>query len=202
MIEVNRAASSLNFAGKGRVMDSETQTDTTPETSAWSEFIEQRQEERIDFRTYGSLYPLGDEGTEPVSAPLKIWTVDVSTTGALVRSYAELDNNCKRVLVQLVMPQLSDSLIEGKIMRSQQDVAIYLTGKEEESYIYGIQFTHIIKKSTVPVELLTVPHIAVDDKTPTVVKIVENITRDAESQIPFLSAIGIVVVYAALMFMF
>ncbi len=188
-------------------MDSGLQSDTIADISTWSKIVEQRQEERIDFRTIGSIYPLADEGTDPVSAPIKVWTMDVSTTGALIRSYSELDSNCERVLIQLVMPQLNELLIEGTIVRSKQSIAKYINGKEKESYLYGVNFTRIIEKVTISEGLLNAPHVSVESETaPSKVDqsttTVEKLNGDVESSLPVLSAIGLIVVYAALLLIF
>ncbi len=191
-------------------METEIEQNLTTGVASWSKIVEQRLEERIDFRTTGSIYPLGSEGTDPVSAPMKIWTVDVSTTGVQVRSYSELDSNCKRVLVRLIMPEMKGTLIEGTVIHAKQETATFLNGKEKDSYLYGLQFTRLVEEKTIPKELLGTPSALMKGEaslletnpTSSVAVTVDRLARDVESRIPFLSAVGLVVVYVAMMLVF
>lgn len=191
-------------------MATDLQADPTTDVAFWSKIVEQRREERVDFRTTGSIYPLGNEGTDPVSAPLKIWTVNVSTTGVQVRSFSELDSNCKRVLVQLLMPEMKGTLIEGTVIHAKQETATYLNGKEKESFLYGLQFICLVDKATVREELLSIsPAFMKGEASPPetgptspVAVTVDKLAKDVESRLPFLSAIGLAVVYSALTFAF
>lgn len=190
------------------MMTSEESAEVHPDLKTWSEIVENRREERFDFRTTGFVFPLKEEGMEASQAPVRIWTVDVSTTGALVRSYEPIA--AERVLVELVLPQMAGSLIEGKLVRSKEDVAKYVNGKELNSYLYGIQFTTLVERKSVPAELLdhgksftrvdtlanrVVPEAVVGEESET-----EHVAEPGSSLVAILSAIGLAVVYAALEF--
>lgn len=166
----------------------------------WSRLVEQRREDRVDFRTTGHAYVLGPSGFTPIEQPVRIWTVDVSTTGALVRTYSPITS--QRLLIELVMPQLAGSLIEAKVVRRLQDVARYLDGKDQASYLYGLRFSRIIKKSLMseppkPVELPHPPTAEVIS-IPVAQSRAKRAIAKIRSLIPLLSVFGIVAIYAAM----
>lgn len=175
----------------------------------WSRIVEQRRESRVDFRTTGFAFPLKPEGLAPLGAPVRIWTVDVSTTGALVRCYEKIES--QRVLVELVMPQMAGSFIEGSIARSSEETARYLNGKERKSFLYGIQFTRLVKKDAVPQDFLKhgksfksvdeLSQLSADQELlPPSEETATTIVR--RSLVPLLAAIALVVVNLALWFAF
>lgn len=128
--------------------------------SFWSRIIEQRREERLDFRTTGYAYALADMGTQPIAHPIRIWTVDVSTMGALVRSYQPL--SAQRLLIDLFMLQLSNAVIEARVVRVSEEMSRYLNGRDRMSYLYGLQFSRLISRDTITWNDLNVT----DDPTP------------------------------------
>lgn len=175
----------------------------------WSRIVEQRREARVDFRTTGFAFPLKPEGLAPLAAPVRIWTVDVSTTGALVRCYEKIES--QRVLVELVMPQMAGAFIEGTIARSSEETARYLNGKERRSFLYGIQFTRLIKKDSVPQDFLEhgksfksvdeLSQLSADqEQLPSSVDASKSNVR--QSLVPLLAAIAMIVVNLALWFAF
>lgn len=119
-----------------------------PDLSRWSEMVDRRSENRVNFRTTGAMYLLGDDGQLPASAPIRIWTADVSATGALVKSFEELHHG--RVLIELLMPELGDSLIEGRVTHRKMEQIEHLNGYKEISHLYGVHFERFIPKASLP----------------------------------------------------
>lgn len=117
----------------------------------WSSLVDQRREQRVDFRTTGKAYLLEKSGMTTHSEPVRIWTVDVSTSGCLIRSYEPIENS--RVLLELVLPQLSGALIEARVVRNLDDVARYVDGKSRVSYLYGTQFLRVVSKNLLVVDI-------------------------------------------------
>lgn len=112
---------------------------------------ENRYEDRVDFRTTGFAYTLGEEGFQPTEPPIRIWTVDVSTMGSLIRSYEPILSD--RVLIKLFLPQLKETVIEAYIVRNLQDKAKLLNGKHQDSNLYGVKFTKMLPLSELEEEL-------------------------------------------------
>lgn len=98
----------------------------------------QRQEERVDFRTTGFAYQLPEEGLEPVGPAIRVWTVDVSTIGCMMRCNQEVQS--KRIMLKLILPDMEETVIEASIVRNLEERAKLLNGKEKNSYLYGVKF--------------------------------------------------------------
>lgn len=120
---------------------------SAPNVEFWARFVEQRREERLDFRTTGHAFELADSGMTPQSSAIRIWTIDVSTMGAKILCERPIES--KRLLVHLYMPQLRDSLIEAGVKRSFTEQSQYITGKQRTIYVYGLQFFRILSKDAV-----------------------------------------------------
>jgi hypothetical protein len=112
---------------------------------------ENRYEDRVDFRTTGFAYILGKEGFKPTGLPIRVWTVDVSTMGCLIRSYEPIRSD--RVLIKLFLPQLKETVIEAYIVRNLQDKTELLNGKNQDSNLYGVKFTKMLPLSELEEEL-------------------------------------------------
>ncbi len=206
--EVEVEMDNLVMASESNTNEDSLQSGQNSEFSAnhqfWSEIVEQRQEGRVDYRSTGNAFPLAEAGLFPVSSSVRFWTVDVSTTGALIRTYTPL--KCQRMLIELFMPQLSNSVIEVKVVREKDTESQKLNGKVEESFLYGLKFMRVINKEAVvfdqfgkeeelPPQLTTKSESFIES---TAAKFV----NDVDSNIPFLAAIGLVVVYSSLLFVF
>ena len=119
---------------------------------SWSDMVNNRREKRIEFRTTGTIFPPLDDPTSEDAKiatfpATKVWTVDVSTNGALVKSFQPIPQ--QRVLLELLMPELSGSIIEGELVRQETETVRHLNGKEETAYLHGVQFKKFVTKSEV-----------------------------------------------------
>ncbi len=187
-------------------IDTQSESDVSTFSSKhqfWTEIVEQRREGRVDFRATGNAFPLGESGDEPLGGSVRFWTVDVSTTGALIRICSPLE--CQRMFIELFMPQLANSLIEVKVVRTLEDDSQALSGKFEASFLYGLQFLQIVSKddvgfenfertTEVPFQQQTEPEI---DSTP----IAERFFSDTNSKIRLTAAMTLVVLLSGVLFL-
>ncbi|QDT34200.1 PilZ domain-containing protein [Thalassoglobus polymorphus] len=169
----------------------------------WTEIVEQRREGRVDFRATGNAFPLGETGDEPLGSSVRFWTVDVSTTGALIRTCTPLE--CQRMFIELFMPQLANSLIEVEVVRTLEDDSQALSGKFEASFLYGLQFLQIVSKEDVGFEnferTTEVPFLQQAESEIVTTSITDRFFNDTSSKIPFTAAMALVVLLSGLLFL-
>ena len=111
----------------------------------WSEIVDKRAEQRVEFRTTGALYLLKADGELASPVPIRVWTTDVSATGALIKSFEKFDHS--KVLIELLMPELDGSLIEGRVVHQKQSITEHLNGLQEVSQLYGVHFEKFVPRS-------------------------------------------------------
>lgn len=163
--------------------------------AVWKELVEERQEECIDFRATGYAYPLGDLNLERIGHPSRVWTINVSTFGALVRTFESIES--PRLLMELFMPQYSSSLIVADIVCKTKDVTKQLNGKEQVSFLYCLQFQNLLEKEVAFQEGMTFQESYTNEESQT-----RCLNENSKSLIPMLSGLGLAVVHAALLFCF
>ncbi len=163
--------------------------------AVWKELVKQRQEEFIDFRATGYVYPLGESDLERIGHPSRVWTIEVSTFGALVRTHESIDS--PRLLIELFMPQFSSSLIEADVVCKTEDVTKQLNGKEQVSFLYCLQFQNLLEKEVAFHDGMTFQQTYTDEGSNT-----HCFKENTQSLIPMLSGLGLAVVHAALLFCF
>lgn len=163
--------------------------------AAWEKLVGRRQEECIDFRATGYAYPLGESDLEQIGHPCRVWTIEVSTFGALVRTYESIES--PRLLMELFMPQFSSSLIEANIVCKTKDVTKQLNGKDQVSFLYCLQFQNLLEKEVAFHEGMTFQDTYTDEASN-----IHCLNENTQSLIPMLSGMGLAVVHAALLFCF
>ena len=114
----------------------------------WSDLVTSHQDSCTEFRTTGALYLLGEEGLRPESGAMRVWTVDVSSKGARLKSFTEFENS--RVLLELLMPELSESLIEAELVEHDVVTSKLINGQEETTYLYDAKFFDFHTRDSVP----------------------------------------------------
>lgn len=137
------------------------ETEFTPEEELAQSlaYSNARREERVDFRTTGLAYQLSDKGLDVVGTPVRVWTLDVSTIGCLMRSQKEFPED--RLLLRLFLPQLRETIIEAKVARKLKEKSRSLNGKEAESHLYGMEFINMLKLADLEAKL---PHLPKESK--------------------------------------
>ncbi|TWT57860.1 hypothetical protein KOR42_12270 [Thalassoglobus neptunius] len=116
--------------------------------SAWSDIVEKRRELTTNFRTTGAIYSLPDEGFAPVCPPQRIWTIDLSNTGAVIKSYRSIEQD--RVLLDLLIPELAGSIVEGRIVKREQEPALQVEAQSDEAFEYRVEFLKFVPRSAMP----------------------------------------------------
>ncbi|MEZ5941217.1 MAG: PilZ domain-containing protein [Planctomycetaceae bacterium] len=115
-----------------------TSSDDCVETSD----VNRREFERLDYRTVGTAFS-PEEGPDNPEVLTRVWTRDVSLSGAKLSSNIDLSG--RRLYLKLLLPQFNDIIIDCSVVRRYKQVRESLSGKERVEFLYGVKFTSLHK---------------------------------------------------------
>ncbi|MCA8994176.1 MAG: PilZ domain-containing protein [Planctomycetaceae bacterium] len=117
---------------------------SSKETTTEMSVENRRQFERLDYRTVGTAYS-PESGPEAPEVLTRVWTRDVSLSGAKLSSNIDLSG--RRLYLKLLLPQFKDTIIECNVVRRYKHVRESLAGKERVEFLYGVQFLSLHTQS-------------------------------------------------------
>ncbi|MCA9089913.1 MAG: PilZ domain-containing protein [Planctomycetaceae bacterium] len=109
-----------------------------------------RDSNRKEFRTAGTAYLLADDARD-TGHSIRVWTRDVSVSGAKLSSNEEILP--RKFYLKLLLPQLKDQLLECEIMNRDEKARVGINGKERREFLYGIRFLNVLSATELPTQL-------------------------------------------------
>jgi hypothetical protein len=108
---------------------------------------ERREFDRMDYRTVGVTYSAPRGAGLPPTVE-RVWTRDVSMTGAKISANADIPS--RKIYLKLVLPQFKETIIECEIVRRQQVVRQAINGHERQEFVFGVKFVHLHNNKALP----------------------------------------------------
>ncbi len=106
--------------------------------------------DRKEFRTAGTAFLLAEDSRDTGHA-VRVWTRDVSVSGARLSSNEEIPP--RKFYLKLLLPQLKDQLLECEIMNRDEKARVGINGKERREFLYGIRFLSALPSTELPAQL-------------------------------------------------
>jgi hypothetical protein len=126
--------------------------------------------------------------------PVEVWPHKVSQDSATVTSREEIQDD--RVVVQLAVPECAGKLIDARVLHRSRYDQLSVTGDLEKCYFCSLQYLRIWNEAVVHMSLSTAFHLAAGGG----VELITSHSHTSDnSLVPFLSALGLAVVYASRM---
>jgi len=154
--------------------------------------LERRRHPRREVQSPGTAFLLCRSSV--MAVPVR--TKNISEGGVLIVAEEELRGD--RMLLQLSLPKFDGMLVECDVRHQSCFEQELITGKSRRLYAYGLEFGRVLQMSDVHETLLAAFPKSIDHRgRPARASRTPRDDSTSESLVPFLSALGLAVVYAS-----